>query len=87
MMISRTFTVLNPHGFHVRPTRTFVEKAMAYPCEVFVIAKGKRMNGKSLLGMMTLGLKNQDEVTLEIEGESEQEAMEELGQLLTAIYD
>lgn len=86
-MIIRTFTILNPQGFHVRPTRTFVEKATVYPCDVFVVAKGRRINGKSALGMMTLGLKNRDEVTLEIDGESEEEAIEELGKLLTAIYD
>lgn len=86
-MITRTFTIVNPQGFHVRPTRTFVEKATTFPCDIFVIAKDKRMNGKSALGLMSLGLKKQDEVTLEIDGEREEEAMEELGKLLTAVYD
>jgi len=86
-MITRTFTIANPQGFHVRPTKTFVEKASAFPCKINVVAKGKKVNGKSSLSMLTLGIAQNDEVTLEIDGEQEAEAMEALGPLLTQIYD
>jgi phosphocarrier protein HPr len=86
-MITRTFTVANPHGFHVRPTKTFVEQATLFPCNVFLIHKTKRVNAKSSLGVMSLGLAMHAEVTLEVDGEQEEQAIEVLGELITRIYD
>ncbi|TFE22767.1 HPr family phosphocarrier protein [Cohnella luojiensis] len=86
-MISKTFTIINPTGFHVRPTKAFVQAASGYPCKISVINKGKKVNGKSSLSMLTLGIASQDEVTLEIDGEREAEAMEHLGKLLTQIHE
>jgi len=86
-MISKTFVVANPQGFHVRPTKTFVEKASAFPCKISVISKGKKVNGKSSLSMLTLGIAQNDEVTLEIDGEQEAQAMETLGPLFAQIHD
>ncbi|OBZ11253.1 MULTISPECIES: HPr family phosphocarrier protein [Bacillales] len=86
-MISQTFTILNPTGFHVRPTKTFVQTASSFPCKVSVLNKGKKVNGKSSLSMLTLGIAMNEEVTLEIDGEQEEQALEALGQLLTAIHE
>jgi phosphotransferase system HPr (HPr) family protein len=86
-MISKTFTILNPTGFHVRPTKTFVQTASSFPCKVSVLNKGKKVNGKSSLSMLTLGIAMNEEVTLEIDGEQEEQALEALGHLLTAIHE
>ena len=86
-MISQSFTVMNPAGFHVRPIKTFVQAAGQFPCKVSVLAKGKKVNGKSSLSMLTLGIAAQDEVTLEIDGEQEQEAMKTLGEILVQIHE
>ncbi len=86
-MLTGTYTILNPQGFHVRPTKTFVDKATTFPCTVFLSHNNKRMNGKSSLGVMSLGLARNSEVTLEVDGEREEQALEELGKLLTAIYE
>ncbi|MFC4307448.1 HPr family phosphocarrier protein [Cohnella boryungensis] len=86
-MLSKTYKIANPQGFHIRPTKLFVEKATVLPCEVHLISKGRRVNGKSSLGMLTLGLKTHDEVTLEVDGEREAEALDELGEVLTRIYE
>jgi phosphocarrier protein HPr len=86
-MISKTYTILNPTGFHVRPTKTFVQTASTFPCKVSVINKGKKVNGKSSLSMLTLGIAANEEVTLEIDGEQEEQALEALGNLLTAIHE
>ncbi|WP_123041576.1 HPr family phosphocarrier protein [Cohnella candidum] len=86
-MISQTFKITNPSGFHVRPTKTFVQAANQYPCKITVINKGKKVNGKSSLSMLTLGIAAQEEVTLEIEGEREDEAMQELGKLFTEVHE
>jgi phosphocarrier protein HPr len=86
-MITKSYTILNPTGFHVRPTKAFVQAANQFPCKISVINKGKKVNGKSSLSMLTLGIAVQDEVTLEIDGEQEQDAMEALGQLLLKIHE
>ncbi|WP_027091664.1 HPr family phosphocarrier protein [Cohnella thermotolerans] len=86
-MIAHTFKIINPQGFHVRPTKIFVDKATLYPCKIFLVHNNKRANGKSSLGVMSLGLACNAEVTLEIDGDQERKAMEELGELLTRIYD
>jgi phosphocarrier protein HPr len=86
-MITQTFTVTNPTGFHVRPTKNFVQAATKYPCKITVIAKGKKVNGKSSLSMLTLGIAAQEEVTLEIDGEQEQEAMQELGKMFSEVHE
>ena len=86
-MISQTFKVVNPTGFHVRPTKAFVQLASSFPCTITVHNKGKKANGKSSLTMLTLGIVQNDEVLLEIDGDQEQEALEALGQVLTAIHE
>lgn len=86
-MISQTFTVLNPSGFHARPTKVFVQKVSTFPCKVNVSKGGKKVNGKSSLSMLTLGIQQNDEVTLEVDGEQEEQALKELGALLTHIFE
>jgi phosphocarrier protein HPr len=86
-MISQTYTVLNPSGFHARPTKMFVQKAGEFPCKINVSKNGKKANGKSSLSMLTLGIEQNDEVTLEADGEQEEQALAELGQLLVTIFE
>ncbi|MCD1257363.1 HPr family phosphocarrier protein [Paenibacillus athensensis] len=88
-MLSKTFTIVNPSGFHARPTKLFVQKATTFPdCEIFLIKnQTKKMNGKSSLGILSLGIAHNDEITLEVSGERAEQAMEELGGILTAILE
>ncbi|MBO7742720.1 HPr family phosphocarrier protein [Paenibacillus sp. MWE-103] len=86
-MTSQTFTVLNPSGFHARPTKVFVQAASEFPCKISVSKGGKKANGKSSLSMLTLGIQPNDDVTLEADGEREAEAVETLGALLTKIFE
>ncbi|CAG7654010.1 HPr family phosphocarrier protein [Paenibacillus allorhizosphaerae] len=86
-MLSQTYTVIHPSGFHARPTKLFVHAATQFPCKVNLIKGTKKMNGKSSLGLLALGLAKGDEVTLEVDGEREEEALQELGAMLTKIYE
>ncbi len=74
-------------GLSARPTKVFVQKVGTFPCKVSVIKGDKKVNGKSSLSMLTLGIQHNDQVTLEIEGEQEEQALAELGALLTHIYE
>ncbi|URN94740.1 MAG: HPr family phosphocarrier protein [Candidatus Pristimantibacillus lignocellulolyticus] len=86
-MISQTFTIINPTGFHVRPTKTFVQLASSFPCKITLHCNGKKANGKSSLSMLTLGLTTNSEVLLETDGDQEQEALKALGEVLTSLHD
>lgn len=87
-MVSRSFMIMNPTGFHARPARNFVELAAErFPeCEITLEKAGKRINGKSMMRMMTLSAKYGEEVLVSAEGAGEEEAVGTLGALLTAIY-
>jgi phosphocarrier protein HPr len=52
-----------------------------------VIKGTKTVNGKSIMGLMTLGAAKGDEITLEINGDRAEEAMEELGKLLESVHE
>jgi phosphocarrier protein HPr len=85
-MLTKTFTIQNPTGLHARPAALFVQKASAFPCEINVIKGTKKINGKSIMGLMTLGAAKGEQITLEIDGEREAEAMEELGKILETVH-
>lgn len=86
-MVNQTFTVIHPQGFHARPSKLFVEKANMFPCKVTLFKGEKKANGKSSLGLLTLGISAGDEIRLETDGEQEQQALQELGQMLIKIYE
>ncbi len=87
-MISKEFVIINPTGFHTRPIRALVDTATDdYPdCEVKITKGDRTINGKSLIHMLTLGVKYQDRITVEVTGTREAEALGRLGAYLEAIY-
>jgi len=86
-MLTKTFTIQNPAGLHARPAALFVKTATAFPCDVTVVKRDKRINGKSIMGLMTLGAAKGEQVTLEIAGEQAEEAMEALGNVLEGVHE
>lgn len=86
-MLEKTFTVQNPSGLHARPATAFVQKATSFPCNVNVIKGGKKVNGKSIMGLMTLAIAQGDQVTLEVDGEKEETALQELGSILEQVHE
>lgn len=86
-MLSKSYTIVHPSGFHVRPVKLFVHAATQFNCKVTIVKGTKRINGKSSLGLLSLGLAKGDEVTLEVDGEGEEEALKELGAMLEKIYE
>lgn len=87
-MTAGKFIIKNPTGFHTRPARLFVDTANDdYPgCEVKVVKGDRTINGKSVIHMLTLGVKFGDEVTVQVSGEGEAEAVRRLGSIFEEIY-
>ncbi len=85
-MPTQSHTIQNTTGFHARPARLFVEMASSFPCEVRVRKGEKCVNGKSILGMLTLGAKHRDVLVIETEGEMAEEAIEKLGRIVNQVF-
>lgn len=86
-MLTKSFTIQNPTGLHARPATAFVQKATSFACNVHVTKGGKKVNGKSIMGLMTLAVAQGDEVTLEVDGEQEATALAELGAILEQVHE
>jgi phosphocarrier protein len=75
--------IVNSLGLHARPSALFVQTANRFPkCRVFVSTGPERVNGKSIMGMMTLAAACGSELILEIAGEDAPGAMDALIRLI-----
>ena len=77
-MIKTQVTISNKLGLHARASAKLTKLASSYPCEVFMSRNGRRINAKSIMGVMMLAAGLGSEVELETDGPQEQEAMEAL---------
>ena len=77
-MIKKNTTISNKLGLHARASAKLTKLAGSYPCEVWLSRGERRVNAKSIMGVMMLAAGLGTEVTLETQGEKEQEAMDAL---------
>ena len=73
-MIERNVDIINNAGLHTRPAATIVKIAAKFNSEFFINKDGIRINGKSIIGVMTLAAEKGSTLTLTFEGEDESEA-------------
>ncbi len=81
-MISRDVTITNSVGLHARPATFFIQKANAYKASVWVEKEDRRVNAKSLLGVLSLGIAQGMTVTLLADGQDEEDALDGLMNLI-----
>ena len=81
-MIKTSTTISNKLGLHARASAKLTKLAASFPCEVWISRGERRVNAKSIMGVMMLAAGVGSEVTLETDGEREQEAMDALLALL-----
>jgi len=77
-MIQREITIDNKLGLHARASAKLTKLAGAFPCEVWISKGDRRVNGKSIMGVMMLAAGMGSDITLETDGPQEQEAMDAL---------
>jgi phosphocarrier protein len=77
-MIKNSVTISNKLGLHARASAKLTKLAGSFPCEVWLSRGERRVNAKSIMGVMMLAAGLGSTVELEIEGEREQEAMDAL---------
>ncbi|NKE68268.1 HPr family phosphocarrier protein [Ramlibacter sp. RBP-2] len=74
-MSTRTTTISNKLGLHARASAKLTKLAGSFPCQVWISRGERRVNGKSIMGVMMLAAGMGSEITIETEGEREEEAV------------
>ena len=77
-MIKNSVTISNKLGLHARASAKLTKLAGSYPCEVWLSRGERRVNAKSIMGVMMLAAGLGSTVEIETQGEREQEAMDAL---------
>ena len=73
-MKSFSYTVKDELGIHARPAGLFVKEAAAFPCSITIAKDGKAADAKRIFGVMGLGVKCGEEITVCTDGENEEAA-------------
>lgn len=86
-MTEKTIRIQNITGIHARPAARFVKLASQFPCEIKLIKDNLAVDGKSILGVMSLAAEKGSKLTIRADGENEKDAVEQLINLLLKIFE
>ena len=81
-MVSRDITIINNIGLHARPATFFIQKANTYKASIWIEREDRKINAKSLLGVLSMGIAQGMTITLTAEGEDEEKAINGLVELI-----
>ncbi|MCF8170307.1 MAG: HPr family phosphocarrier protein [Methylotenera sp.] len=82
-MLKQTTTIINKLGLHARASAKLTKIAGAFPCQVWLSKGERRVNAKSIMGVMMLAAGIGSEIEIETDGEQEEPAMAALLALIT----
>lgn len=83
-MITKQILINIPNGLEARPVALLVQVASQYECSIHVVSEDKRVNAKSIMGMMSMGIASGETVTVEADGPDEKEAIENIEKYLSS---
>lgn len=86
-MIEKSITIINNAGLHTRPAATIVKIASKFQSEFFIFKDGLNINGKSIIGVMTLAAAKGSELKLSFDGEDEEEMSEAIVEYFNRGFD
>ncbi len=81
-MVEKRMKIRIPNGLEARPVALLVQVASQYESSIYVNCEDKKVNAKSIMGMMSLGLAAGDEVVVSANGKDEEIAMENIEKYL-----
>ncbi len=84
--LSKTLTVLNEVGIHARPASMIVKRLLEFQSEVFIEKDSKRVNGKSIMGILMLAASKGSQIRVEADGSDAQEALEAVEELVRSKF-
>jgi len=85
-MVSKEITIQNQVGLHARPATFFIQKANEFKSLITIAKDERKVNAKSLLGVLSLGITKGTSVTVSAEGSDEQEAVDALEALVMSNF-
>ena len=80
--MEKDVTILNEEGLHARPAAVLVKKASSFSSDIQIKTADKKVNAKSLMSVMTLGLKKDAQLTIIANGEDAEVAINEMSKLV-----
>ena len=86
-MQKQTIEIINKLGLHARASSKFTQISSRFKAEVWIAKNGRRVNGKSIMGVMMLAAAKGAQVELETNGEDEDAAMAALVELINNRFD
>lgn len=81
-MIEREVTIQNKQGLHARPATALVNTASTFKSDIFISREDKKVNGKSILGLLVLAAEYGAKLTIEADGPDEDDAVQALEALV-----
>jgi catabolite repression HPr-like protein len=81
-MVEKKVIVQLPTGLHARPAALFVQEAGKFSADIFIAKEDKQVNGKSIIGIMSLAITTGNEITLIAAGADEKEALQALEKMV-----
>ena len=81
-MVEKQFTITDEAGMHARPASALVGAVSKFKSDITIEHKGKKVNLKSILGVMSLGVPSGSVVTIAADGEDENEAIEKAADVM-----
>ena len=85
-MTNKEVVLNNNDGLHARAAALFVREANKFASDVNLEAHGEKVNGKSIIGIMSLGAFNGEKIIIEADGADEEEAVNKLANLVAVSY-
>ena len=79
--MEKIITILNEEGLHARPAAVLVKKASSFRSDIVLKVDDKEVNAKSLMSVMTLGLKKDAQIQVVANGDDAEKALNELSEL------
>ncbi len=86
-MIEKNLTILNKTGIHARPASMLAKLINTFKSDVRIVNENKTANAKSIINIMSMGLVQGSEITIKINGEDEQEAMNSIENFIKNLKD
>ena len=86
-MIERTVTIVNRKGLHTRPAASHVKTAARFQADLIIRKDNLEMNGKSIIGVMTLAAEQGSTLTLQFNGPDEEQACQAMEELFRRGFD
>lgn len=83
-MITKEIVINIPNGLEARPVALLVQVASQYECSIHVATNDKRVNAKSIMGMMSMGISSGEKVTVSADGPDEEAAIENIEKYLSS---